>query len=679
MNGKELFLGLKYVGDDLIEKSEYGRFPTESEGKRNKPMRLRRPFLIAAIIALAVLLVGCAVVYALKLQDLKIGEFIHTYPRYIDANGEKVYATEVKRDVISLQGIAGTPEFLAAQEWDAYEWDIISNHPDQLINEYQAPADYDAFLVGNPQMQDKIDEICTKYDLKLPGSIALYQSFQEDIFFDSLGISSLIKADASATKEAGSGYFYANGNFKQEFFMTLTGENKWPHEILISYNMKHKGYFDGVVATVEDVDAAEQWNCTLSDGAEVLIVKAGDTAHIFCDREEAFLSVFFDITYDNSFMSNRDIELVAEALDFTVKSRKPDMETAHAKLEESLQKQLEAEEAQRETWINPFARDYENYTDVIAYMLENSQHPENIYYCLWDLTGDGEGELLIGCADSFGSVKTIIDGEVTTLISNGTDSGYLLCDDRVFLYQNGDCYYYYRVDSIQSEHPDYCIDILEFDPWEETWSRTKDGTTITISEEEACAIIDGYGILNPVMKPITQFDENSEQLSEINFSDPYAQASYRDYIEMLKLDKDWEYTYGFADLNQDGREELLIGYGDAVEWGGCFTEALTIKDGETSLYFSKSMPTYICENNVLECVDSTRDNWRSYDFFDAEAGQHGNHVYLNYNTADNVWVYGTHEKVWPEEITEAEAKSIIESHPRMEIEMKPISEYPLDE
>ena len=28
MNGKDIFLGLKYVGEDLIEKAEYGEFPT---------------------------------------------------------------------------------------------------------------------------------------------------------------------------------------------------------------------------------------------------------------------------------------------------------------------------------------------------------------------------------------------------------------------------------------------------------------------------------------------------------------------------------------------------------------------------------------------------------------------------------------------------------------------------
>lgn len=679
MKGKDIVIELGNISQKYYEEAEKDTIPA---GRNHKT--LKRPFLIAAIIAMLLMLVGCAVVYALRLQDLKLGEFIHTYPRYIDANGEKVYATEVKRDVISLQGIAGSPEFLAAQEWDAYEWDIIANHPDQIINDFRAPAEYDGFLVGNQQMQDKIDEICARYNLCLPGPIALCQSFQQDNFFDSLGLSGLTQPNAAVMVDDGSGYFFANGNFKLEFGLTLIGEEaQWPHEILLSYNLKHKGYFDGVVATMEDVNEANQWNYSLSDGTEVLIVKSGGSARIFCDREDAFLSVGFSIIdksgSSNAVMSDRDIELVAEALDFTVKPQKPDMEAAKAALEESLQKQLEEEAARMETWVNPFLRDYENYADVIAYMLKNSAHPEGIYYGLWDLTGDGEAELLIGCADSFGSAKTIADGEVTTLISNGTDSGYVLCNDRVFLYQNGDNYYFYRVDTINLENPDYCIDILEFDPWEEVWSRTKDGVTESITDEAAMAIIDGYGSINPGLRPITEYGESAQQMNQLNFIDPYVQASYRDYIEMLRINLDRKYTYGFADLNQDGTEELLIGYGDAVELGNCFTEALTIKNGKTSMYFGKSMPTYVCENNVLECVDTTRNNWRSYDFHDSETGEYGNHIYLNYNAADGVWLCGTYDKAWPEEITAEEAQSIIESHPRLQIEMKPISQYPMDE
>lgn len=673
MNGKDLLIGLGDISQKYYEEAEN---ETISTGHRT----LRRPLLIAAIVALMLLLMGCAVVYALRLQDMKLGEFIHTYPRYIDANGEKVYATEVKRDVISLQGIAGTPEFLAAQEWETYYQSI---NPDEIINDFRAEEEYDAYSIYNQEMLDKVDELCIKYNLKLCGPIALCQQHEQDIFLDSLELDSLLKPDVQAEFYDGSGYFYANGNFKMEFWLTLTGEeSSWSHPILMSYNLKHKGYFDTIIATMEDVDAASQWDYVTSEGISILIVKSGGAARFFCDREDAFLSVGFSIIDEsgsgNAVMTDRDIELVAETLDFSVKPKKPDMADVKAKLEESMKKYLEEEATRMETWVNPFARDYESYTDVIAYMLENSENPENIYYGLWDLTGDGEAELLIGCSDSFGSIKSVVNGEVTTLYSNGSDSGYVLCNDRVFLYQNGENYYYHRIDTIDQGHPDYCIDTLEFDPWDETWSRTKDGITKPITEEEAMAIIDGYGCIDPGMKPITEYANSAEHMNQLNFNNPYVQSNYRDYIEMLKLDQSRAYTYGFADLNKDGIKELLIGYGDAEEWRNCFTEALTIKNDKTCLYFSKTMPTYICENDVLECVDPTRENWRCYDFLDSATGEYGNNLYLNYNSTDEVWLCGTYDKAWPEKITEKEANDIINSHPRLEITMKSIEEFPTE-
>ena len=45
MNGKDIFLGLKYVGDDLIEKAEYGQFPTKAEMTYFSPRKISFPFI----------------------------------------------------------------------------------------------------------------------------------------------------------------------------------------------------------------------------------------------------------------------------------------------------------------------------------------------------------------------------------------------------------------------------------------------------------------------------------------------------------------------------------------------------------------------------------------------------------------------------------------------------------
>ena len=63
MNGKDIFKGLRYIDDDIIEEAEFGMFPAKTDHRT-----IRRPLLVAAIIALTLLLVGCAVVYILSLK-----------------------------------------------------------------------------------------------------------------------------------------------------------------------------------------------------------------------------------------------------------------------------------------------------------------------------------------------------------------------------------------------------------------------------------------------------------------------------------------------------------------------------------------------------------------------------------------------------------------------------------
>lgn len=60
MNGKELFTGLSYISRKYVDEAEQDTLGGCAKG----PVRLRRPLLIAALVALLLLLVGCAVAYA---------------------------------------------------------------------------------------------------------------------------------------------------------------------------------------------------------------------------------------------------------------------------------------------------------------------------------------------------------------------------------------------------------------------------------------------------------------------------------------------------------------------------------------------------------------------------------------------------------------------------------------
>ena len=90
MNGKDLFLGLSYISRKYIEEAEE-ELLLEKKTSR-KMISFRRPLLIAAVLALALLLVGCAVVYALRLQDMSIGK--ETYVQSFDDKGKAIEPVE---------------------------------------------------------------------------------------------------------------------------------------------------------------------------------------------------------------------------------------------------------------------------------------------------------------------------------------------------------------------------------------------------------------------------------------------------------------------------------------------------------------------------------------------------------------------------------------------------------
>ena len=144
--------------------SASGHRPAE----RKRTMKYRKTLLIAAIITAMVIFMGCAVV-ALTTKQLKLDEYETTAPAWIDADGQRHEAQEVTKTVLSLQGIQGTPEQMAAKEW----YDFCKSYdPDHSIyiasgGKFQAPEEYGAYNVYSQEMVKKIDEISQKYGLKL--------------------------------------------------------------------------------------------------------------------------------------------------------------------------------------------------------------------------------------------------------------------------------------------------------------------------------------------------------------------------------------------------------------------------------------------------------------------------------------------------------------------------------
>ena len=277
MNGKDIFLGLKYVGDDLIEKAEYGQFPAKADKteKKEKTHRLiHRPFLIAAIIAMIVLLVGCAIVYVLNLSGLKLGDQTVTHDVYeYDPNtgeaiayvGQETYTQQV----LTLAGLNGTPASQAAREWYTF---CESYDPDRKIqrsvwgNYPEFPEEYSGYGLYTQEMKDMLDHILEKYNLKLRGAQIQFPTSKQ--LFRALGLESILLPSSTTQMKINHSKYYENGNLDLYFEITLPGENGISANGYLFYRPKDCLIPDTAVLTEAQW---EEWNYTTASGAEVLI------------------------------------------------------------------------------------------------------------------------------------------------------------------------------------------------------------------------------------------------------------------------------------------------------------------------------------------------------------------------------------------------------------------------
>ena len=341
MNGKDIFLGLKYVGDDLIEKAEYGQFPTKAEhtATQKKRMSIRRPFLIAAIIAMMLLLVGCAVIYVLSLQEIKLGDQTVTYDisNFDPETGEFYEGQEsVHQQVLTLAGLSNTPAAKAAREWyeftDSYDPDleikksVWGNIPD-FGNKYYG---YDLYT---QEMKDKLDEILDKYDLKLRGKLIEFETPKR--MLQAMDIESLLNPDTGAKLDIEFPYrYYENGVMYLNAVLTLPGENG-DETVRVFLNYLPKDCFIPDTAVLTEAQW-EEWNYTTAGGDDVLILRAEESssAWLLCDTGSSTTSVSVDVLRNMSeevidgvpvvqyeMMSKELLERLADAIDFSLQPR----------------------------------------------------------------------------------------------------------------------------------------------------------------------------------------------------------------------------------------------------------------------------------------------------------------------------------------------------------------------
>lgn len=543
MNGKELLIGLGYIRTEYFEEAECASLQKYRTGKfvqqKQNVISLRRSILIASLVALMLLLAGCAVLIW-SLADLKISNYRQNTSSFINQNGDMVTMPDIDANVLTIHGLQGSPVYQAHQEWYEFTENYDTDHT--LMNSYDnmpldIPEDYEAYSVYTQEMMDKVDEIAEKHNLKLLGAFAPFQSYESHVFYEAVGINSLLVEGSDAKIDtSSSGKFYEGGNFDISFRMTMApGEGAWPYEMLNSMYYSKSDCFDDTYMVIGDWSQWEQWNYTTQNGDELLIMwfKDGGGARIFCNREDALICVsveaqyMTDFNYETSeydttiFMTKEQLKQVADQIDFSIRVDNVNMNIAREKLEKfKNQKKIEAEK-DPDGYTAHIQKDYGSF---IQAHLDGKGSERYIaeQFALWDIDGDGTEELLLGNHNRIFEIVYMVNGKAQ-MVHDGADESneqyyayqyYDICKDgKLLSYLNGNGFHWttlYSAEDRDGRKVEKTIDILQYAPdGEYPWARKgpEPSHFEPISEKEYNDVIAEYQsqIIPIEMLPISAF------------------------------------------------------------------------------------------------------------------------------------------------------------------------------
>lgn len=662
MTGKDLLTAMSGIDGRYIEEAAPAAAP--------KRRSLRRPLLIAAAIAAALLLVGCGIVYALRLQDMSIGKA--TYTQRFDDKGKAIDPVEKSLDIITPYGRSGDAIQQALKEWyefqESYDPDYLlaTNEPDipSIPNQYEY-----TYGCYTQEMVDKVDEIAAKYDLKLLEEWIPFQRYQSDIFLEETGIQSLLLPDSGAQITGMAGMLYPPYNFSMEF--NLVTENAGT--LMTSYGYARKDYFPRAFPGGMDIDAYEQWDHTTPGGTKLLLaLNSKGQGEVIAEQENAMIMISIDGNRATSHtaypdasevMTKAELESIADQFDYSVQPK----EVNRAVVEEKLAA-AEADYQAEHTYVPETYADFSDYLKKSVYIPDESRQ-----YAFSDLTGDGVDELLLGRNGAFSYWLSMENGEV---VDNVYADTYLCKGNILELYQAPDMYWdIERHTYVKPENGGYGNKIVAVERVGNQWYRSYDiyeRDKTEISQDEAAAIMAKYPRIQLDWKPLMDYplDESGLTLGsylkakDVQPSDDELLRIYKDCLS----GQDSFYThYRIMDINGDGVKDLLRS-GD----GDHYWDIVTYRYGNLQLL--SIMDFYLCENNVMEQVELfNRDEGVEIEgtrFLRCNGFDREELDFVAYNKATASWqsdYIGT-------PMSEADAKAILAKYSRVDQGMQPISQ-----
>ena len=686
MNAMDLLTGLNGVRDSFV--AEAGEF---RQGKR-RPRRLpsKKLWLIAAIIALTLLLVGCAVAYMLHLQDMAFGQ-----------ETQEVLGSEVQaRTMLSIRGVKGTPGYQAAKEWHewlkTYDPDDAVYHSEEAFSE-DFGDEYYAYNLYTRDMKEKLDKICAKYNLNLLGK--MYVDPDEAAACKALGIPGILRSDAQAETNFGGMRYYADGSFTVEGHMTLT-DSVWPYEEIVHFSCSRKDSFSDLYASVGPEGTYKEWNYTTSDGVDVLIVleqrnEMNQPAFLVVDRGE-YVFWFSALEYGREW-TKEALEAYAEAFDFTVR---PQRVSEEAITEAQERRKTADEEAADKMDKRRHSYSELGYDARIKSRMEFSTHPSQLGFCLKDLNGDGIEELIVGengyiiavynkredgtqyLMTPIYSFPGMIQESFSYIVGMGEDyapNSYMyLCEDNVLAYvaattEGQMAYYFAKVENGEYTWTD-CVfyypnnDHYKDTPWISIPDMTREHIKVPITEEQFHETVRSHPRVPLTLTPITEFPLADNSPSGIVGKDDV----YPSISELLRHLGEYErvWKYRLLDLDGDGQQELFLTQG---AWKG----VLTVKNGKVKI-LECGEQLRICEGNYILHTQSYLDGNRATSVYRV---QNGNAIlvdYLRYDkdvNPENPWFYGTNaQDASLKPVSRQQYEAILAKYVPLELETQTVSQ-----
>ena len=643
---------------------------------QQRPLLPKRIWLFAAMLIMILCLVGCTVVYILNLRDMKVGEYnFHVYPAYDEEGNLIPVETHAPITQLSLQGT--NKEALA--EWvdykNNYDKDLtIASEADRTGSAWKEIPDNYHLTYGcySQEMVDKLDAITRKYNLKLLSAYIPCEYYESNVILGSLGLDSLIESSMITDIEYGGGYFFPEGTFKIDMTISLDAGNwKWENA-RSSYRYSTKDFFDPVTGGIGITEEYRQWNYTRKDGQTVLLVLNDETARIYADMPNAFVSIHVDpvtwVSGEKALLSESALEQLSELFNFSINPQPVDMDRV-----EQLKAQALAEyEAEKAALVEERESKYDTgYKEFVEYRLETLRNPENVTYLLYDLVINGFDILSMKNGTSFKYFDiTAVDiaGPIFYPCEGNT---FELCHELFAMHQ----YYFYRADK---EGASFITGLIH-DTNEDIWYRSLYGGTYIenreqITAEEAQRIRSSYTRIEVNMLPLTKYGQD---VVGVSYTDLYAQ-----YIagKMDRYENAENYQYALLDVNGDGVQELITRDVEShfMDETYYLLSIHSIKDGKL-WDMGIDRFTYVCEGGILEDAKdyAKQGNDGAYHYF-YRCTPNGVEP-IEKIVSDPITLYWGHALAGQDgkTVTEETAKSILASYKRIDLDWKSFAEYPL--